>query len=138
MKYTEGPYEIGSTEKIQINKSDSKYNTVTQACQRFTNSDVQQFVGNDIRQIWRNHILGESMRLENELSDFYSITIFPKANNHLENALPRYKGLLRKENKNRVIGIHFCDYIAFLKRTKLYKEEKYKEWIDYLDKRYLF
>jgi len=52
--------------------------------------------------------------------------------------LPRYKGLLRKKYRNRVIGIHFGDYIAFLKRTKLYKEEKYKEWIDYLDKRYLF
>ncbi len=138
MKYTEPPYQIGDTEQKQIKDIKSKYQSITNNCQRFTKPNFQKLSENDVRQIWRNHILGESIRLKNELSDFYSITIFPQANTHIEKALPKYKSMIKKNFRNRIIGIHFSDYISFLKSSDLNEEKKYKEWISYLDKRYLF
>lgn len=135
VKYTEKGYPLkkDSTEYEQINKKNSKYWTVTKESGLFKEGVEDKLILNDYRQIWRNHILGESIRQVDKIKHFTSITFYPEGNIHFTKAISEYQGFLIS-SKN-VFGITYEDYISTLKTHS--SNERFDAWIKYLEERYI-
>lgn len=98
------------------------------------------FVADRYRQIWRNHLLGAAMILNGNLSEFTSLTVFPEGNGHFrednKNHLwSDYKEKLTEEGKSTLTYITYEN--LFLKMRKHLHFQGAKEWVDYLEKRYI-
>ncbi|MFZ4455170.1 MAG: PGN_0703 family putative restriction endonuclease [Bacteroidales bacterium] len=135
VKYTEQAYPLkkGSKEDIDINNKNSNYWSTTRKSGLFENPNEESLIRDDFRQIWRNHLLGESIKQKDHLSHFTSITLYPKGNSHFEMILPKYKSFLTK--KESVIGITYED---FFEKLKVHSPSiQFNRWIDYLNKRYI-
>lgn len=97
---------------------------------------------NDIRQIWRNHILGESMRLAGDCDIFTSVLIYPEGNTHFHGTsdgigtIQRYKNLLNNDKKDSFVGITYEQFFDSLEKYCPDKD-KYADWITYLRERYI-
>lgn len=61
VKYTERGYPIGKTEKQNVENKKSPYWYVTRNSSAFLDADNPRLHGDDLRQIWRNHLLGLSI-----------------------------------------------------------------------------
>jgi hypothetical protein len=95
-------------------------------------------------QIWRNHILGESI-LQNLLpkdkkfTEFTSITIYPEGNDYYDGVSEEYPNFLKDKNK--------CLFLTYEKLFDLFekhckemeqpKKGQYEHWIKWMRKRYL-
>lgn len=144
VKYTEGSYPLkdGTTEHRRMTKEfeQSKYKDITGKSGKFQlkDEDFEQLKLDRYRQVWRNHILGESILLEkdSQYRHFHSITIYPSGNAHFTNVLREYrKNFLKPEFQEVVQGITYEDFIQSCK--KYLPDKKYGGWLEYLEKRYL-
>lgn len=133
VKYTEKEYPIGKREAERVNDSNSTYWQVTKNSNAFKDSIDKSLATDLLRQIWRNHLLGLSMCLKNELSDFYSITLYPAGNSHFDHAIDLYKSKLRDTHNSKVFG---CTYEKFI--DTIDGDEEIKRWKKYLKDRYIF
>ncbi|MDE5759540.1 MAG: hypothetical protein K2I11_00930, partial [Bacteroides sp.] len=101
-------------------------------------------VANRYRQIWRNHILGASMILglsanpDDQLSEFTSLTVFPKDNGHFSEVWDEY------ESKLTPAGLKTFKHITYEELFPLMRSclnttgiPNLNEWIDYLYRRYI-
>jgi hypothetical protein len=88
------------------------------------------------RQIWRNHILGESILLAdgNTFRHFTSLTLFPAGNTHFIKTSREYVDLLCS-NDNKFIALTFEDFFTIL--SNHCPDNNYKKWVDYLTTRYI-
>jgi hypothetical protein len=145
VKYTEGSYPLkeGSTEqKMMYEKFEqSKYKLRTEQSGQFQlkDGDFDQLKLDRYRQVWRNHLLGESIILNdgNEFKHFHSLTFYPSGNIHFTEVISEYKEkFLKPEYQYRVQGITYEDF--FQSCQKYCPNQLYKDWIEYLEKRYLF
>jgi hypothetical protein len=149
IKYTEVGYPLkrDSKEEKDIMCSENEaYINFTQHSGYYVDSisktplPENPLVQNKFRQIWRNHILGASMlnndNIEYPLRHFYSATIFPSQNKHFMKAIPEYVQLLSEYGKSSFCGITYEDFFTLL--DKHFTTEDFKDWINYLRKRYLF
>lgn len=104
VKYTEQGYPLKekSTEKTQIADKNSKYWVVTRNSGIFKLGVEQELIKDDYRQIWRNHLLGESIVQVGETEHFTSITLYPEGNIHFSKSISEYQGFLY--NEDRVLG----------------------------------
>lgn len=97
-------------------------------------------VANHFRQIWRNHILGAAMVLDNQLDEFVSITVYPAKNGHFSQDLwSRYESMLTPKGKETFRHVTYEDLFRLMERTL--SKDKFKDlpgWIKYLRERYLF
>ena len=82
VKYTEQAYALGNTEKLTIENTDSKYYSITKKSELYIENATDLLKKDDLRQVWRNHILGESMKQKNEINHFISLTLYPSGNTH--------------------------------------------------------
>ena len=114
VKYTEQGYRLGPSEALRVKNPRSTYWTTTRESGVFTNSGCKRLATDDLRQIWRNHLLGLKMRAVGDLDRFISVTIFPSGNGHMSDALSRYQGLLTEEGKSDLQGCTFERYIDSL------------------------
>ena len=120
----------------------SKYAEVTKACGLYSDSIANTplretpLCQDEYRQIWRNHILGESMVLNHMLCRFHTVTLFPSGNPHFSEVLPKYLEFLSDYGKSTFRYITFEELFELLGTN--YKEAKYQKWINYLKKRYPF
>jgi hypothetical protein len=143
VKYTEEGYNFGKKEYKEVMKNEhSKYAEVTKACGLYSDSVANMplretpLCQDKYRQIWRNHILGESMVLNHMLCRFHTVTLFPSGNPHFSEVLPEYSEFLSDYGKSTFRYITFEELFELLGTN--YKEAKYQKWIYYLKKRYLF
>ena len=97
----------------------------------FTNSGCEQLATDDLRQIWRNHLLGLKMRAAGDLDRFISLTIYPAGNKHIADALSRYKDLLTGDGNSDLLGCTFERYIDCLDGSS-----EITEWKAFLQDRY--
>ncbi len=136
MKYTERAYslKVDSTEGKAIKNLDSLYYTVTDACQLYKSGAVEVLPTDKFRQVWRNHLLGEKMLLNNDCNYFTSLTLFPSGNSHFMKTSKEYIDLL-KSNDNKFIPLTYERFFELL--SKYSPNSEYKDWIDYLMKRYI-
>ena len=99
-------------------------------------------VCNELRQIWRNHLLGASMIKHGDISHFLSIHLFPQGNIHFHGdsahmgAVEYYKHWLGPEGKKTWASITFEELFQIMQDN--YTDKKNRDWIKYLKERYLF
>jgi len=132
VKYTEEAYRIGKSEKVRIEDPDSSYWRTTSNSGYFLKDGYSNLSKDKFRQIWRNQILGLAMVHAGEIDDFYSITIYPKGNEHFGKTLPKYQELLVPSYRDRLLGCTFEDFF-----DSIPTETELGDWINYLRKRYL-
>ena len=146
VKYTENSYPLKpqSHEYSQVKDENGntclkgRYAIVTKECGYYKKGVTHDIlISNKFRQIWRNHILGASMVLKGKINKFTSITLFPSHNVHFSlDAIPKYQEFLTDE--------HYSEFIPVTYETLFKMMDKYlsvpnkKEWIKYLNERYLF
>ena len=134
VKYTERGYALsGETERRAIGNQSSRYWLVTRNSGLFIPGYEMKLVKDDFRQIWRNHLLGESMKQKGDIGHFNSITFYPEGNTHFQKAIPEYREMLT--NKDAVIGITYENFFDVLQKYS--RIDRYNLWIEYLRRRYL-
>lgn len=151
VKYTEQGYQIGKGEELKIGDRNSTYYRVTResGCFDYHGMSEETFVednfgkherGNDLRQLWRNHILGLSMlQHEDGISDFLSVHLYPSFNEHFNpansNVLEEYTSLLNEKGKGTFMPLTFETLFEEMKNCGM--DEIDEGWIPYLNRRYI-
>lgn len=123
-------------ENYKNQKSDSIYLNVTKKSKLFKEEYQMDLIKDDFRQVWRNHILGESILQtdKDKFKRFTSLTLFPKDNEHFVKTSKDYKYILNN-NDNKFISLMYEDFFAFL--SKHCPDNNYKKWLEYLINRYI-
>jgi hypothetical protein len=138
VKYTEHEYPLkkGSKEEAYVELACSPYYKISEASGLYKPNTIEKLKSDLYRQIWRNHLLGESIRLKDndQFKHFCSMTFFPKGNTHFVEASKNYIDMLNS-NDNRFIPINYEDFISACK--KHCPNESFREWIKYLEERYI-
>ena len=135
VKYTEQAYALGKTEKKAIDKLDSLYYVVSQKSELYVENATELLKKDDFRQIWRNQLLGETIKLNKEISHFISMTLYPSGNTHFSSVIPKYFDLLKPDKKNSFIAVTFEELFDIY--SKFSSISEYNEWIEFLKKRYI-
>ncbi|MBO4563984.1 MAG: hypothetical protein J5720_00955 [Bacteroidaceae bacterium] len=142
VKYTERKYAIGETEYKNTHdeeghvKLSEHYERVTRKSGYYLPHSEEKLVSDMLRQIWRNHVLGASMVLNDRISHFSSMTVFPDANPHFHVAPEEYRKVLTEEGKASFFTFTYEKMFETMKHH--FCTEEQVKWIDYLYKRYLF
>ncbi len=138
VKYTEKDYKIqpNSKQEKDINDKNSLYFSVTKNCRLYKANAIEVLPTDKFRQVWRNHILGESILLtdSDKFQHFASLTLFPAGNSHFIKTSKEYIDLLTN-NDNKFIALTYEDFFALL--NKYCPDSNYKKWLDYLTTRYI-
>ena len=138
VKYTEREYglEKESAQRDAILDKTSKYYQVSELSKIYKPQAIYVLSSDKFRQVWRNHLLGESILLadSDRFSYFTSVTLFPKDNSHFMHTSKEYIDLL-VNNHNKFLPLTYEDLFAAC--TKHCPDDNYKEWIYYLTKRYI-
>ena len=132
VKYTEGSYPIGKTEKERVADEKSPYWRVTRDSKAFRDSADKGLACDDLRQIWRNHLLGLSMQRRGNIKEFTSVILYPGGNEHFNDVIPKYQSKLNESHCAQVRG---CTYEKFV--AAITGSEDILKWKSYLEKRYL-
>jgi len=132
VKNTEHGYRIGKTEAARVEDKSSKYWTVTRKSGLFRNDENAMFGDDDMRQIWRNYLLGLAMCQRGDISDFISIILYPEGNKHFGVAIPKYQQLMKEAYCLQVRGCTFEQYVDSISGGA-----EVLTWKAYLSERYL-
>lgn len=150
VKYTELGYKIGPGEELKIKDTDSTYYKATRESGCFDYGGISEGVfiadnfgnhsrGDDLRQLWRNHILGLSMIQHGVIKDFLSVHFYPSFNEHFNPAtntvLGDYSSLLNDTGKTTFMPLTFETLFDAMKASGM--DEIDKGWIPYLTRRYI-
>ena len=139
VKYTEHEYKLkhGSKEDSDINNPKSAYNRISLKEYLFVPDVITQLKTDRLRQIWRNHLLGESMLLNPKLDfkHFISVILYPSGNIHFDEVIPEYKACLPPTQQNKLQGVTFESFFAAL--SEFNTNNEFEDWISYLQARYL-
>lgn len=132
VKYTERSYRIGKSEAGRVQDSESTYWVTTRESGCFVENGCSRLANDDIRQIWRNHLLGLAMVKCKDITKFVSVTLYPSGNEHFTHAIAQYQSYLKDSAHSSVRGCTFEKYIDCLRG-----DEAIDEWKQYLTARYL-
>jgi hypothetical protein len=139
VKYTEHDYKLkkNSKEDSDINNPDSPYNRISAGQNLFVPNAIPQLKSDMLRQIWRNHLLGESMLIHPQLDfkHFISIILYPSGNLHFKEAIPKYQSYLLPQQKHKLQGITF--ETLFQSLVEFNTKPDSQNWIAYLKRRYI-
>lgn len=156
VKYTEEGYHPGKTEKeaaitkyqdprfryLDVMKKSAFYIPAS-----FLPDDKHPklwspLVSNELRQIWRNHLLGASMVQHGDISYFLSLHLYPQGNIHFHGdgnhmgAVEYYRQWLGTEGKRTWMAITFEELFQLMQEN--YTDQEGTNWVNYLKERYLF
>lgn len=138
VKYTEKEYklEAGSTQEKAIKDRTSKYFSISKDCGLYDVTSIDIMLTDIYRQVWRNHLLGESIRLvhSDKFKHFSSLTFYPNGNDHFTHTSEKYVAMLL-DKQNRFVPVTYEKFIAAC--YKHCPDDKFKAWIDYLKNRYI-
>jgi len=132
VKYTERGYRIGESEAGRVRDSESTYWITTRKSGLFVGDGCSQLAEDDLRQIWRNHLLGLAMVKHNDIARFTSVTLYPSGNEHFTHALAKYQGHLKETARSSVRGCTFEQFIDCLRG-----DHEIETWKQFLIERYL-
>lgn len=139
VKYTEHEYKLkpDSKESKDVDSPDSLYIQISKNQNLFFSGAQSLLKSDKLRQIWRNHILGESMLIHPSFNfkHFISVILYPEGNNHFVEVIPEYQSLLLPNQKHKLQGITFESYFDAL--TTSNSDVAFKKWIKYLQSRYI-
>lgn len=138
VKYTENEYALGEKEGKDIAGDNHLYKDMTAESGYFRSGlDISMFLtAHHLRQIWRNHILGYSMKHKGDVDIIHHVHIYPEHNEHFHNyALPEYRALLTGNGNESFKTITYENYFDMLNDYR--DNEQVSDWVKYLRKRYL-
>lgn len=143
VKYTEKEYKIdmNSTQAKNTVAQDgtpnlsSHYRRATDLSGYYLPDVDAELVSDELRQVWRNHILGASMVINGDIQKFKSITIFPDANPHFHHIEPKYRKLLTNKGNDTFGLLTYESYFNILE--KCFNDNRGKDWVGYLRERYI-
>jgi hypothetical protein len=144
VKYTEPDYPIGEEENRKVNDPNSTYWAVTNQSKIYHNpiyaSPFKDIISSDrFRQIWRNHLLGESIKQKHPdtYKHFTLVMLYPEGNTHISDITNEYPNLLQPNDGLKFIPI---TYQSFLDECNEINKDMFNEdiylWLDYCMKRY--
>lgn len=138
VKYTEKEYKLQANSKQEkdINDKSSLYFSVTNNCGLYKTNAIEVLPTDKFRQVWRNHILGESILLtdSNKFQHFTSLILFPSDNSHFIKTSKEYIDLLIN-NDNKFIALTYEAFFSLL--SKHCPDSSYEKWLNYLTTRYI-
>jgi len=147
VKYTEKEYKLekGSKQEKDINDKTGKYYYVSEKCEIYKPIVIDKLKTDLFRQIWRNHILAESIVIENEknnsiedkvkIKQAHSLIFYPKGNEHFTEVGNEYKEMLAEDKKNKFGLVTFEKFIEICRNCGV--NDEFEEWVNYLEKRYI-
>ena len=138
VKYTENEYPLGEKEGKDIAGDNHLYKDMTAESGYFRSGlDISMFLtAHHLRQIWRNHILGYSMKHKGDVDIIHHVHVYPEHNEHFHNyALPEYRRLLTEKGDESFKTITYENYFDMLNDYR--DNEQVSDWVKYLRKRYL-
>lgn len=95
----------------------------------------EELVSIEHHQMWRQHILGASMIANREIQHFTSVLLYPEGNTFFTYAGEDYKKCLTEKGKE---SFKLVTYEMFLDTlAKHFTGAGHKEWIEYLNVRYI-
>ncbi|MGD0581486.1 MAG: hypothetical protein ABR974_00920 [Bacteroidales bacterium] len=138
VKFTEKEYKLegnSKQEKDIIDKT-SKYYTVSELSKLYIPQAIYKLPTDKYRQVWRNHLLGESILLadSDKFKYFTSVTLFPEDNLHFIKTSKEYVDLL-ENNDRKFLPLTYESFFATC--AKHCPDDNYKKWLDYLIARYI-
>jgi hypothetical protein len=134
VKYTEGGYSPGETEKKYINDPDSVYYVVTRESGLYNKEKIIRLKENAYRQIWRNHLLAYAFAKANNYDNFFSLTLYHDGNTHFRDAFRDYNAFLSEKGRETLVQATFSKFCETMLNEAT--SEKQKNWINYLLARY--
>ena len=154
VKYTEKGYSPSEKEKEEAikNYKHSLYYAVMKESRYFIPKAFKReetglrawspLVRNELRQIWRNHLLGAAMVKNEDIKHFLSLLVYPKGNTHFHGdkihngAVRNYKQWLSPEGQKTWQAITFEDLFLLIQLN--FTDTEGSAWVSYLKERYLF
>jgi len=131
VKYTEKSYIIGDRENINVKNKNPIYWTLTKKSTLFKESTINKLAEDNLRQIWRNHLLGLSMIENIRLKGFQSVIVYPSGNSHFVKAVSAFKSLLADSHDETLCGLTFENNVESIHG----KNQEIKDWRSYLKDR---
>lgn len=137
VKYTEGDYRIGTKEEKAVRDPYSPYWNITRLSNLYKPDCYSLLITDQFRQIWRNQLLGESIKLKRP--DFWKhftlVMVYADGNTHVANVTQDYKNLLRDLDNLSFVPI---TYKSFLQTSKNIIENRVlREWLEWCEMRYV-
>lgn len=138
VKYTEKEYKIDaeSIEAKVVGDKSSLYYTITEKSKIYKQDYSNDWQSDLYRQIWRNQLLAESIRLvhNNVFKHSSSLTFFPEGNGHFAETSKKYLERL-KDKTTKFIPVTYEEFISICRKNC--PNEKFYKWINYLEERYI-
>ena len=132
VKYTERGYRIGSSEAKRVKDPESTYWVMTRECGVFIGNGSTDLAKDDLRQIWRNHLLGLAMVKRGDIARFVSVTLYPSGNAHFTDALTKYQDHLKETARS---SVRSCTFERFIEC--IHGDHEIDKWKQFLRERYL-
>jgi len=135
VKYTEKSYPYGKREKDRMfNLEDSIYHTLSQRSNFYKNETIPELRVDQLKQLWKNHLLGLQMVDKKELDIFHSVLLYPEANQYQAEASIQYSKCLKDNRQQFFNPITFEKFI--IAAENVFGSLEDQSWISYFKERY--
>lgn len=133
LKYTEGSYPYGKSELENLNNESSLYWETAKASNMFilSGENKKQLISKNLKQFWRNHLLGTKMIQNNMLKKFYSVHFFPNQNTYQQFYAQQYLNTIKDSCKQYFILFSFEDFLEACSKVGINDK-----WLTYFKNRY--
>jgi len=137
VKYTEKSYPYGDTEKKRMFDPDgnSPYHKATKSSSLYLDNSIPALREPALKQVWRNHLLGEKMRQNGGIKKFTSVHLYPKGNQYQTAVCNDYINLLTAAGKKYFVKITYEEFIRLGRES--FSGQRFADWLDYLERRYI-
>jgi hypothetical protein len=138
VKYTEGSYSWGKTERQRMFDEASEYCRITSSSGIYHPGALSTLRTPRQKQMWRNQLLGEClMQTDPRIGTFWYVYLYPARSEYQHEVAVQYEKLVRKDNpKALFLAITYEDYLSVAERTV--REIDGVSWVAYARERYLF
>lgn len=138
VKYTEGPYAWGKTERARMFDESSPYHRIHERAQLYIEGALDALRTRELKQIWRNQLLGEALRMKPGagIEEFVSVLLYPKGNEHYAKAASAHMGLIVPDRRRTFLPVTF-ERLIEESRELAGADAVARDWLDYLEQRYL-
>lgn len=149
VKYTEESYRPGDKERKEAILEHKKHlywkvmkNShyfVPEADNGNDGANWSPLVKDDLRQIWRNHLLGASMVQNRDIAHFLSMHLYPSGNTHFHGetgACSKYKKWLSEDGQKTWIAVTFEELFQLIRNY--FPKKEHQDWVRYLESRYTY
>jgi hypothetical protein len=137
IKYTEKSYPYGKTEKerLELTTKASPYYKWWDKVKCYKEGSYLELGKKNLKQFFRNHLLGMAMQKSGEVTEFISLHLYPSGNEYQKMESLRFQSQLKSEFQNTFIPLTFEDFIATGKKELI--GDNFQLWLKYLEDRYV-